>query len=413
MDGFHAIASCCLGSSVPLLRNLPPDSPPPPPSFRFNGVNEAVVALEISGNPMEQKTSVELSCGDQFDDAEIRWRKNERSIAAKGNVIKVSIEAMLGGNFTCHSESGELLNHTLVLVSPLDFEKAILLQDHNKEFITCLARNYSGPFHCSWRWDPVRNGVVVFFQALQNSSVINCALDEENAGVTCENLQCPYSEEVTRINLTLLVRNQYRLEEHQRTFYIHDIIKPEKVDIISAENNEFHWEVPKSWNRPCSFFPLRYEVKVMSHRRDCDDTSHDHDGKHPDSFFLNETRYKVSNRRSFTFCVRAQDTFTNHIWSDWSQHSFLFCSELQRDMVNISRASDKEGKTLLLALHLLLSRCFLYGVSVKSVLWVHEEVPSDVVEHDGVLSAVKLTVFSPDHPERLHLNRTEQKDTKS
>lgn len=59
----------------------------------------------------------------------------------------------------------------------------------------------------------------------RNSNVINCSLDADNAGLTCEDVQCPFSEEVTRINLTLLVRNQYRLEEHQRTFFIHDISK--------------------------------------------------------------------------------------------------------------------------------------------------------------------------------------------
>lgn len=81
---------------------------------------------------MEQKSSVELRCGDQFEDTKIHWRKNQHTIAAKGNSITVSIEAMLGGNFTCHRESGDVLNHTLVLVSPLDFEKAILLQNQNK-----------------------------------------------------------------------------------------------------------------------------------------------------------------------------------------------------------------------------------------------------------------------------------------
>lgn len=40
---------------------------------------------------------------------------------------------------------------------------------------------------------------------------------------------------------------------------------------------------------------------------------------------------------------------------------------------------------------------------LQSILWVHEKVPPDVVEHDGVLSVVKLAVLSPDHSERLHL----------
>ncbi|KAI5620240.1 interleukin-12 subunit beta, partial [Silurus asotus] len=271
-----------------------------------------VIALEVNGNPMKQKTSVVLSCGDQFDNSEIDWRKNQEKIDVKGNSVEVSIEAMLGGNFTCHDESGDVLNHTLVLVSPLDFDKAILLRNDDKEFVTCVARNYSGPFHCSWKWDPIRNGVVVFFSASRNSNTLKCSLDADNAGLTCEDLQCPFSEEVTRINLTLLVRNQYRLEEHQRTFFIHDIIKPGKVDITKAENDEFEWKIPKTWNQPCSFFPLRYEVKVVSHRKECEETSSE--GNH------SETHYKVIGRKSYTFCVRAQDSFTNKVWSDWSQH---------------------------------------------------------------------------------------------
>lgn len=54
---------------------------------------------------------------------------------------------------------------------------------------------------------------------------MNCSLDADSGGLTCADLQCPFSEEVTRINLTLLVRNQYRLEEHQKAFFIHDISK--------------------------------------------------------------------------------------------------------------------------------------------------------------------------------------------
>lgn len=81
---------------------------------------------------MEQKTSVVLTCGDRFEGTEIRWRKNQHDIPAKGNSIEVSIEAMLGGNFTCHGASGDVLNHTLVLVSPLDFDKAVLLPSGDK-----------------------------------------------------------------------------------------------------------------------------------------------------------------------------------------------------------------------------------------------------------------------------------------
>ena len=40
---------------------------------------------------------------------------------------------------------------------------------------------------------------------------------------------------------------------------------------------------------------------------------------------------------------------------------------------------------------------------LQAVLRVHEEVASDVVEHDGVLPAVQLLVLAPNHAQRLHL----------
>lgn len=60
----------------------------------------------------------------------------------------------------------------------------------------------------------------------RNSSLINCTLDSDISGLTCIDKEyCPYSEEPRSINLTLFVRNLYRLEEHQRTFFIRDIGK--------------------------------------------------------------------------------------------------------------------------------------------------------------------------------------------
>ncbi|KAI4882807.1 hypothetical protein NFI96_012250 [Prochilodus magdalenae] len=273
-----------------------------------------VIALEVDGDPMVQKTEVPMSCGNELKESEIHWRRNGQKIPATGNNIHVTIHAMLGGNFTCHGPSGDVLNHTLVLVKPVDFEKAILTRT-DKEFITCVARNYNGPFHCSWTWDSIRNGVVVSFKAFRNSHLINCSLDNDNTGLTCREEQCPYSEEVTRVNLTLLVRNQYRLEEHHREFFIHEIIKPDKVNIVKTENDEFEWEVPKTWNTPCTFYPLQYEVKVVSHRKDCE-----HTGNHSEPHYTNETHYKVATRRSYTFCVRAQDFLTNQVWSEWSEY---------------------------------------------------------------------------------------------
>lgn len=60
----------------------------------------------------------------------------------------------------------------------------------------------------------------------RNSSPINCTLDSNISGLTCIDKEyCPNSEEPQSINLTLFVRNLYRLEKHQRTFFIRDIGK--------------------------------------------------------------------------------------------------------------------------------------------------------------------------------------------
>lgn len=42
--------------------------------------------------------------------------------------------------------------------------------------------------------------------------------------------------------------------------------------------------------------------------------------------------------------------------------------------------------------------------NLQSILWVHEEVASDVVKHDCVLPVVKISVLPPNHTEGLHLD---------
>ena len=49
-------------------------------------------------------------------------------------------------------------------------------------------------------------------------------------------------------------------------------------------------------------------------------------------------------------------------------------------------------------------RCTRTAPDLESVGRVHEEVPPQVVEHDGVGAAV-LRVLEPDHSESLHLER--------
>ncbi|XP_073791555.1 interleukin-12 subunit beta [Danio rerio] len=284
-------------------------------SLRVIQPNVAVVDSD-----MQELSSftVPLHCGEQYEGEQIHWEKNGKSILETGNRINVTINGLLGGNFTCHRPNRDFLNYTILLVHPVKFHKALLLkQSSSKEFVSCSARNYNGQFHCSWKWHHERtHKAVVYFAAIRNSSDLNCTLDSNISELTCiDKDYCPYSEEPLSINLTLLVRNMFRLEEHHRTFFIRDIVKPDKVGITKIQDNEFEWRPPQTWSFPCSFFPLSYEIKVVPRSHDCDYT-----GNRVEQNETNKTHYKVNSKKPYTFCIRAQDPLTKAVWSDWSHH---------------------------------------------------------------------------------------------
>ncbi|KAL1252634.1 hypothetical protein QQF64_017327 [Cirrhinus molitorella] len=254
-------------------------------SLRF--IKPNVVALEVSDL---SSFDVLLQCGEQYKGEQIYWERNGESISETGNHITVAIDGLHGGNFTCHRPNRDLLNYTLLLVHPVEFPKGgVLIRSIDKEFISCTARSYNGQFHCSWKWHQERiQRAVVYFKAIRNSSIINCTLDSDISGLTCiDKDYCPYSEESRSINFTLLVRNLYRLEEHQRTFLIRDIVKPDKVSITKIQDDVFEWHPPETWSVPCSFFPLSYEVKVVPNNHSCDYT-----GSRVKENKTNESHYK-------------------------------------------------------------------------------------------------------------------------
>ncbi|XDV39162.1 hypothetical protein PO909_008438 [Leuciscus waleckii] len=274
-----------------------------------------VVALDVSDL---SSSEVSLQCGEQYEGEQIHWERNERSIPETGNRITVTIDGLRGGNFTCHrANHRDVLNYTLLLVHPVSFPKGVLTQSTHREFVSCFARNYNGQFHCSWKWHQERKErAVVYFAAIRNSSLINCTLDSDISGLTCiDQNYCPYSEEPKSINLTLFVRNLYRLEEHQRTFFIRDIVQPDKVNITKIQDDLFEWRPPGTWSLPCSFFPLSYEVKVAPNNHNCN-----HTGSRVEKLEANVTHYKVNSKKPYTFCIRAQDTITKTLWSEWSHH---------------------------------------------------------------------------------------------
>lgn len=51
------------------------------------------------------------------------------------------------------------------------------------------------------------------------------------------------------------------------------------------------------------------------------------------------------------------------------------------------------------------------GAYLQTVLWVHEEVPSDVVKHNGVLPVVKFSILPPYHTQGLHLDTCKSSNT--
>ncbi|TRY93113.1 hypothetical protein DNTS_007756 [Danionella cerebrum] len=283
-------------------------------SLRF--IKPNVVSLEVS--TLSLSAEVSLQCGEQYESEQIHWQRNGMIIPETGNGISIAVEGLRGGNFTCHNANGDFLNYTLLLVHPITLPNAVLLaQSTDKDFISCTARNYSGHFHCSWKWDPRRTQrAVVHFSAVRKQSPINCNLDSDSNGLSCSDADfCPYSEEALSIKLRVLVRNIFRLEEHQLSFFLQDIVRPDKVKVMKKEENVFEWLPPETWSFPCSFFPLAYQIKVLPKNSDCDRT-----GNRVKQIETNETQYEVNVQKPYTLCVRAQDPLTKNAWSDWSRH---------------------------------------------------------------------------------------------
>lgn len=75
-----------------------------------------------------------------------------------------------------------------------------------------------------------------------------------------------------------------------------------------------------------------------------------------------------------------------HEWSDLITNRKLSCIILEMTSKSVDNEDD--------------------ATDLQSVLWIHKEVPSNVVKHDGVPSVVKVFVLPPYHTKRLHLNMT-------
>ncbi|XP_018607371.2 interleukin-12 subunit beta [Scleropages formosus] len=287
--------------------------------YWFLQPNVLVVNTDLN---IHTQMQIPLSCGEAYEGQEVFWRNEGQEIDQQGNHIQVTVEELTGGNYSCHDSNGSFLNHTLVLVQLLNGKsqaRKILDKVENTDYIQCTSRNYSGIFHCSWKWSEGRRGDLFFAAVTRSSgqSNISCAADADRSGMIClDRTHCPYTEELHPIDLTIYVKYWYRVEKYTKQFYIAGIVKPDRVRLRKAHGNTFEWEYPSTWNIPDSFFPLHFEVKVAPLNKDCDAEG---EQSRVQVIFTEKRTFSVSRRKNFLFCVRSQDTLTKSGWSEWEQ----------------------------------------------------------------------------------------------
>uniref|UniRef100_A0A8C6SNL0 Interleukin-12 beta central domain-containing protein n=1 Tax=Neogobius melanostomus TaxID=47308 RepID=A0A8C6SNL0_9GOBI len=236
----------------------------------------------------------------------------------QGNRIQVTVREWRGGNYTCHlGPEGAPLNYTLVMVQLEPDNRTVILEERG--YIHCSTPNYRGSFHCSWSRTQGRSDAAVL-----NQETVRCEVDPDGSGMKCDDSDCPYKEEQYRIILTVYMYSEARLEGYSKAFYIRDIanlplIIPKAVSLtccITLMVQFVYMDYPETWEKPCSFFSLLFQVKVVKgvhNRHSCD--SHEN--------ILNDTtsktQYEVSTQsKRYVFCVRAQDRHTGGPWGHWN-----------------------------------------------------------------------------------------------
>ncbi|XP_023124326.1 interleukin-12 subunit beta [Amphiprion ocellaris] len=278
-----------------------------------------VVVLRVPHGP-RPVVNVPLSCGEAYQNQPVFWKKNgvEMNPSLVGNHVTVSVEEMKGGNFTCHfSPDGDALNHTIILIQ-LQPDKSVILEKKSpaEGYIHCSAPNYKGSFHCTWTRTEFRtNAAVLLVKAQRYMENIPCELNADGSGVHCQDANCPYNEERHRISLAVYIYSSSLLEAYTKSFYLREIVRPAKLPNLQlSDGRVFSWDYPDSWEKPCTFFGLQFEVKAVHSGHSC----------HSDSLIMSnttdQTRYEVNIKtRRYVFCVRAQDKHTSGPWSHWSQ----------------------------------------------------------------------------------------------
>ncbi|KAG8004183.1 Transcription factor COE3, partial [Nibea albiflora] len=310
-----------------------------------------IVVVEVDGTlghlPLRCLESPEelTRGGDRIED--IVWMKNGVKDAQTGNLYQVQLEESLGGgNYSCHSKDGSLLNHTVVLIQEDESQKKILVNSDQEDYLKCSAQNFSGEFACSWMWHRSRVGNVAFIKArrVSNDSVaqcsvdnsgqhwtcssgqsnFSCSLDSSGRGILCVDQQhCPYAEERARIHITVYLRSKHFLvENYSKQFFLSEIVKPGKVGISKVNTTVIAWSYPSSWSSPFSYFPLSFQIaQLRGQCKKCNNPCTD--SKSTKTVIVNSPdicQFEVKHKTK-AVCIRAKDAFCNSQWSEWSHYS--------------------------------------------------------------------------------------------
>uniref|UniRef100_A0A3Q0SBE3 Interleukin-12 subunit beta n=1 Tax=Amphilophus citrinellus TaxID=61819 RepID=A0A3Q0SBE3_AMPCI len=302
-----------------------------------------ILVLEVDGTLGEQilrcvESPQELVArGNQSQD--IFWKKNGREQAQRGNTYRVQLEESLGGgNYTCHSKDGSLLNHTVVLIQEDETKRRKILVKTDQDYLKCSAQNYNGEFHCSWTWHSSRSGKVAFIKArrVPDDNNTKCSVDASGQLWTCssghsnfscsvndnrisclDEQHCPYAEESQQIHTDVYVLSEHFLvEKYSKYFHLSEIVKPDKVKIARVNATAIQWSYPSSWSSPYSYFPLTFQIaQLKAGCTRCDSPCNDSQALTVHSTDI--CQFKVKHKAQ-AVCVRAKDAFCNSQWSEWS-----------------------------------------------------------------------------------------------
>lgn len=130
------------------------------------------------------------------------------------------------------------------------------------------------------------------------------------------------------------------------------LVRPAKLpNLHITDGRVFKWNYPDSWERPCTFFGLHFQVKVVHNGQSCNSEDYITVTTTRSELILafvkiysqnsilitflyllyitsllvqdsitEDTKYEVTVKtKKYVFCVRAQDKFTTGPWSPWSQ----------------------------------------------------------------------------------------------